>query len=194
MSACWAITIKGPCSIRKDSIPARSGRSSGPAAIGKRPARRPNGSDAGISSASCRGPTRRASCCSSTARPATRLNEYVFPEDIYNRRKLEKIFALIQHYAFKAIPTCRAYLPRASSSISPEELNYEYRLADEKVDDQRRLGRPAARWQPSGVLRDLRRRSRPVPPRRISFGTDDCKNLRYPELDNFLGDRLRDGR
>ena len=29
------------------------------------------------------------------------LNEYVFPEDIYNRRKMEKIFALIEHYCFQ---------------------------------------------------------------------------------------------
>ena len=29
------------------------------------------------------------------------LNEYVFPEDIYNKRKLEKIFALVPQYVFQ---------------------------------------------------------------------------------------------
>ena len=29
------------------------------------------------------------------------LNEYVFPEDIYNQRKMERIFALVERYCFQ---------------------------------------------------------------------------------------------
>ena len=56
------------------------------------------------------------------------LNEYVFPEDIYNKRKLEKIFALIPQYSFQGHTHVPGVFTKSYNFFSPEELNYEYRL------------------------------------------------------------------
>ncbi len=61
------------------------------------------------------------------------LNEYVFPEDIYNKRKLEKIFALIPQYAFQGHTHVPGVFTENYNFYSPEELNNEYRLNQEKA-------------------------------------------------------------
>ena len=51
------------------------------------------------------------------------LNEYVFPEDIYNRRKMEKIFALSNVMPSRATRTCRASSPKiAVSSVRTKSI------------------------------------------------------------------------
>src|SRR5436190_2247394 len=60
------------------------------------------------------------------------LNEYVFPEDIYNQRKMEKIFSLIEHHCFQGHTHVPGVFTQGLNFLSPEELNYEYRLTDEK--------------------------------------------------------------
>ena len=122
------------------------------------------------------------------------LNEYVFPEDIYNRRKLEKVFALIQRYAFQGHTHVPGVFTDSFQFYSPEELNNEYRLADEKVMvnvgsvGQPRDGNPRACYV---VLEDDLVRFR-----RVDYPVEKtiAKIYDVPELDNFLGDRLRDGR
>ena len=61
------------------------------------------------------------------------LNEYVFPEDIYNRRKLEKIFALIPRYSFQGHTHVPGVFTEQFQFLSPEEINHEYRLGEEKA-------------------------------------------------------------
>ena len=78
--------------------------------------------------------------------------------------------------------------------FSPEELGYEYRLGDEKAMinvgsvGQPRDGNPNACY---AVLDDEMVRFR-----RVEYPVDTtiAKIYEVPELDNFLGDRLRDGR
>jgi len=122
------------------------------------------------------------------------LNEYVFPEDIYNRRKLEKIFALIHQYAFQGHTHVPGVFTEGFTFQSPEELNYEYRLTNEKAMvnvgsvGQPRDGNPRACYV---VLED-----EVVRFRRVEYPLEKTIEKIYavPELDNFLGDRLRDGR
>lgn len=122
------------------------------------------------------------------------LNEYVFPEDIYNRRKLEKIFALIQQFAFQGHTHVPGVFTENYQFCSPEELGYEYQLGDEKAMinvgsvGQPRDGNPNACYV---VLDDGMVRFR-----RVEYPVDTtvAKIYEVPELDNFLGDRLRDGR
>jgi predicted phosphodiesterase len=124
------------------------------------------------------------------------LNEYVFPEDIYNKRKLDKIFGLINQYAFQG----HTHVPGLFTSgenynfFSPEEMNYEYRLGRDKVMinvgsvGQPRDGNPRACYL---VLEDEIVRFRRV---EYDFEKTIAKIYEIPDLDNFLGDRLRDGR
>jgi predicted phosphodiesterase len=124
------------------------------------------------------------------------LNEYVFPEDIYNKRKLEKIFALIPQHAFQG----HTHVPGVFTAgenfnfFSPEELNFEYRLGRDKTMinvgsvGQPRDGNPRACYI---VLDDD-----VVSFRRVDYEYEKtiAKIYEVPDLDNFLGDRLRDGR
>jgi predicted phosphodiesterase len=122
------------------------------------------------------------------------LNEYVFPEDIYNKRKLEKIFALIPQHAFQGHTHVPGVFTDDFNFASPEELNYEYRLGPEKAMinvgsvGQPRDGDPRSCYV---VLEDGLVRFR-----RVEYPLDRtiAKIYEIPELDNFLGDRLRDGR
>jgi len=122
------------------------------------------------------------------------LNEYVFPEDIYNRRKLEKIFALIPRYSFQGHTHVPGVFTEQFQFLSPEEINHEYRLGEEKVMinvgsvGQPRDGNPNACYV---VLDDNVVRFRRV---EYPFEKTIAKIYDIPDLDNFLGDRLRDGR
>ena len=122
------------------------------------------------------------------------LNEYVFPEDVYNRRKLEKIFALIPRYSFQGHTHVPGVFTEQFQFLSPEEINYEYRLGDGKAMvnvgsvGQPRDGNPKACY---AVLEDGVVRFRRV---EYPFETTIAKIYDIPDLDNFLGDRLRDGR
>jgi predicted phosphodiesterase len=122
------------------------------------------------------------------------LNEYVFPEDIYNKRKLEKIFALVPQYVFQGHTHVPGVFTENFNFFSPEELDNEYQLAREKAMinvgsvGQPRDGNPRACYV---VLEDDLVRFR-----RIEYPLERtiAKIYEVPELDNFLGDRLRDGR
>ncbi len=122
------------------------------------------------------------------------LNEYVFPEDIYNRRKLEKIFSLVNQYSFQGHTHVPGVFTESMNFLPPEEINHEYRLGNEKLMinvgsvGQPRDGNPRACYV---VLDDDIIRFR-----RVEYPVDVTAKKIYaiPELDNFLGDRLRDGR
>ena len=78
--------------------------------------------------------------------------------------------------------------------VSPEEINHEYRLGDEKVMvnvgsvGQPRDGNSKACYV---VLEDNLLRFRRI---EYPFEQTIAKIYDIPDLDNFLGDRLRDGR
>ena len=125
------------------------------------------------------------------------LNEYVFPEDIYNRRKMEKIFALVEKHVFQGHTHVPGVFTEDFRFFSPDEFGDIYRLADEKTMinvgsvGQPRDGDPRSCYV---VLEDD-----PTPQvrfRRVEYDLDETIQKIYdiPELDNFLGDRLRDGR
>jgi len=122
------------------------------------------------------------------------LNEYVFPEDIYNRRKMEKIFALVRRCVFQGHTHVPGVFTERCNFLSPDQINYEYRIGGEKAMinvgsvGQPRDGDPRSCYV---ILEDDSVRFR-----RVQYPLDETirKIYEIPELDNFLGDRLRDGR
>ncbi len=122
------------------------------------------------------------------------LNEYVFPEDIYNRRKMEKIFALVPKYVFQGHTHVPGVFTQDLRFFSPEDIHYEYLLGQEKLMinvgsvGQPRDGDPRACY----VIIDEDR----IRFRRVEYPLEQTIQKIYaiPELDNFLGDRLREGR
>jgi predicted phosphodiesterase len=152
------------------------------------------------------------------------LNEYVFPEDIYNRRKMEKIFGLIEYHAFQGHTHVPGVFTEDLRFFSPEEIGNEYVLGDQKTminvgsvgqprdSDPRACyvvlddGDAASNSKGQGLLSSsgatnstYRFSSNPRPVvrfRRVEYPVEQtiAKIYAIPELDNYLGDRLRDGR
>ena len=128
------------------------------------------------------------------------LNEYVFPEDIYNQRKMDRIFALVEKYCFQG----HTHVPGVFTE-SLQDDSYQFhrpkRLNDftHKLDARKTMvnvgsvGQPRdGDWRACYVLLD----GENVRFRRVEYDIDTTiqKIHDIPDLDNFLGDRLRDGR
>jgi diadenosine tetraphosphatase ApaH/serine/threonine PP2A family protein phosphatase len=127
------------------------------------------------------------------------LNEYVFPEDIYNQRKMDRIFALVERYCFQGHTHVPGIFTETSPDDqylfrSPDELKYEYRLDGRKtLCNVGSVGQPRdGDWRACYVLLD----GETIRYRRVEYDIDTTVKKIYaiPDLDNFLGDRLRDGR
>lgn len=122
------------------------------------------------------------------------LNEYVFPEDIYNQRKMERIFALVERYCFQGHTHVPGVFTENLQFHSPEEIDYSYRLDGRKtLCNVGSVGQPRdGDWRACYVLLD----GDTINYRRVEYDIDTTVKKIYavPDLENFLGDRLRDGR
>ncbi len=122
------------------------------------------------------------------------LNEYVFPEDIYNPRKLNRIFSLIPQSCFQGHTHVPGVFTEDCRFSSPADLGNQYTLGSTKVMvnvgsvGQPRDGIPDASYV---ILENNRLEFRRVP---YPLEETVQKIFGIPELDNFLGERLRDGR
>ena len=81
--------------------------------------------------------------------PRRPLSEYVFPEDVYNTRKIESIFSYIQKYCFQG----HTHVPGIFTESLPEDL-YQFHAPDDRVPFEMgraamarvlRMGLPASR-------------------------------------------------
>ena len=122
------------------------------------------------------------------------LSEYVFPEDVYNARKIERIFSLIQGHCFQGHTHVPGVFTEDGRFHSPGEMDSVFELGSRKTMinvgsvGQPRDHDPRACY----VLLEDRR----VTFRRVEYPleTTVAKIHAVPELDDFLGDRLREGR
>ena len=122
------------------------------------------------------------------------INEYVFPEDVYNPRKMERIFAYIDKYCFQGHTHVPGVFTESLQFYSPEEIDGVYSLDGRKtMVNVGSVGQPRdGDWRGCYVLYD----GKQVKFRRVEYDIDTTVQKIYdvPELENFLGDRLRDGR
>lgn len=122
------------------------------------------------------------------------LNEYVFPEDIYNQRKMERIFCLVEKYCFQGHTHIPGVFTEDLNFARPEEIDFEYDLTDQKtLVNVGSVGQPRnGDNRSSYVILDGNHLSF----QRVEYDFEKtaAKIYEIPELDNFLGDRLRDGR
>jgi len=122
------------------------------------------------------------------------LNEYVFPEDIYNQRKMERIFALVERYCFQGHTHVPGVFTESLQFHSPEEIDYAYKLDGRKtLCNVGSVGQPRdGDWRACYVLLD----NDTIRFRRVEYDIETTVKKIYavPDLENFLGDRLRDGR
>jgi diadenosine tetraphosphatase ApaH/serine/threonine PP2A family protein phosphatase len=122
------------------------------------------------------------------------LNEYVFPEDVYNQRKMERIFALVERYCFQGHTHVPGIFTESMQFLSPEDCEYTYHLDGRKtLCNVGSVGQPRdGDWRACYILLD----GNDIRYRRVEYDIDTTVRKIYeiPELENFLGDRLRDGR
>ena len=122
------------------------------------------------------------------------LSEYVFPEDVHNVRKLERLFALIDRYAFQGHTHVPGVFTEDGRFLTPGEVAGSYPLPGGKMMvnvgsvGQPRDGDSRACYV---LLTD-----NALEFRRVSYPVEKTAEKIYgvPELDPFLGDRLREGR
>ena len=67
------------------------------------------------------------------ASPHDPLREYVFPEDIYNTRKMERIFELLTRHCFHGHTHIPGIITEDCRYTSPENVDYVYRLDKRKT-------------------------------------------------------------
>jgi predicted phosphodiesterase len=122
------------------------------------------------------------------------LNEYVFPEDIYQPKKLEKIFSIIPRHCFQGHTHVPGVFLEGNRFMPPHEIGHRYHLGSEKAMinvgsvGQPRDGDPRSCY----VVLD----GNQVEFRRVAYNLEATCSKIYAieELENFLGDRLREGR
>ena len=122
------------------------------------------------------------------------INEYVFPEDIYSPRKMEQIFALVERYCFQGHTHVPGIFTENLQFLSPEEIDYAHPLDGRKtLCNVGSVGQPRdGDWRACYVLLE----DDTIYYRRVEYDVNATIQKIYavPELENFLGDRLREGR
>ncbi len=121
------------------------------------------------------------------------INEYVFPEDVHNRRKMEKLFSMIQKVCFQG----HTHVPGVFTSdmkFFPADAYPSYQIADEKIMvNVGSVGQPRdGNWRSCYVVLE-----EPwIHFRRVEYDVAATAQKIYAtgELDRFLGDRLFDGK
>lgn len=127
------------------------------------------------------------------------LNEYVFPEDIYNNRKMEQIFARVERVCFQG----HTHVPGVFVELapggpydfrSPDEIDHTFTFGDNKVlVNVGSVGQPRdSNPQSCYVLLQ----GNTITYRRVAYDAEAVRQkiYRIPELENYLGDRLLKGR
>lgn len=126
--------------------------------------------------------------------PRSPLNEYVFPEDIYNQRKIERIFGFIQNICFHGHTHVPGVFTENCRFYSPAEIGNQYEIGNRKLlINVGSVGQPRdSDPRSSYVVLDQNQ----IEFRRIEYDNQLTRDKIYdiPDLDNFLGDRLLEGR
>ena len=122
------------------------------------------------------------------------VNEYVFPEDIYNQKKMEKLFSLITKGCFQGHTHVPGVFTENRNFVTPEETDYVY-----PIDGNKFMVNVGSVGQPrDGDSRACYIVQEPdkITFNRVEYDISVTSDLIYsiPDLDNFLGDRIKQGR
>ena len=126
--------------------------------------------------------------------PRNPLNEYVFQDDIYNERRMERLFSAIPKYSFQGHTHVPGVFTEDREFYMPDELNMRYTLGDKKaMINVGSVGQPRDR-DPRACYVVLD--GNIVVYRRVEYHVEQTieKIMPISELDNYLGQRLREGK
>ncbi len=124
--------------------------------------------------------------------PRDPTNEYVFPEDIYNQRKMDTLFGRLENVSFQGHTHIPGVFTESLEFLPPDECDHQYRLGEGKAMinvgsvGQPRDGDPRSCYVIVDDEENLVTFHRVEYPKEVTAG----KIYEIPELDNMLGDRL----
>ena len=125
--------------------------------------------------------------------PRQPVTEYIFPEDIYNERKMRSLFALNPGTCFHGHTHLPGILTETLEFHAPEEIDYAFKLDGRRVFcNVGSVGQPRdGDWRACYVLFD----GETIYYRRVEYDVEATaqKIEATDELDNFLANRLRHG-
>ncbi len=128
--------------------------------------------------------------------PREPTNEYVFPEDVYNQKKMDALFGRIERYCFQGHTHIPGIFTQEQEFITPDEVDYRYQM-DERplMINVGSVGQPRDN-DPRCCYVVLDTEAKTLDFRRIEYDIEATAKKIYdaPDLDNMLGDRLKSGR
>jgi len=126
--------------------------------------------------------------------PRNPVNEYVFPEDIYNQKKMEKLFGLITKGCFQGHTHVPGVFLESLEFITPDQANHVFHIKDEKfMVNVGSVGQPRD-GDPRSCY--IVQEDDQISFHRVEYDPSVTAQKIYdtPDLDNFLGDRIKEGR
>lgn len=128
--------------------------------------------------------------------PRDPTNEYVFPEYMFDHRKMEILFGKIASYCFMGHTHLPGIFTTGCEFIRPDECNHEYKLTRDKVMvNVGSVGQPRDDNNRSCYV-ILDTSAKTLNFRRVQYDIEKTANKIYavPDLSDALGDRLKHGR
>lgn len=128
--------------------------------------------------------------------PRDQTNEYVFPEHVFDQRKMEILFSKVERYCFMGHTHLPGVFTTECEFLSPDDCNHQYKLTAQKVlVNVGSVGQPRDE-DPRACYAILDTDAKSLTYRRVEydFNITADKIYKIPELADGLGDRLKHGR
>ena len=128
--------------------------------------------------------------------PRGPTNEYVFPEDVQNSKKMDKLFSMVPHLCFQGHTHVPGVFTTDMRFIRPAETGIGYTIADQSerlMINVGSVGQPRD-GDPRSCYVVMNEES--IEFRRVEYDVERTVSAieAEPDLDDFLGYRLREGR
>ncbi len=127
--------------------------------------------------------------------PRDPTNEYVFPEFIYDRDRLDNLTKRFEQYCFHGHTHIPGIITESGTFKTPEDMEYHYRLTSEKtLINVGSVGQPRDEDSRSCYV-TLDKEEEVIEYHRVEYDIETTRQKIYdiPDLDNMLGDRLTRG-
>jgi|TARA_R110002072_G_scaffold1013_3_gene8335 predicted phosphodiesterase len=127
--------------------------------------------------------------------PRDPTNEYVFPEYMYDARKMEILFGKIDQYCFMGHTHLPGVFTTECEFVTPDECDHTYALGNNKLMiNVGSVGQPRDENNQSCYI-ILDTDAKTVTYRRVEYDFEKTAQKIYaqPDLDDALGDRLKRG-
>ncbi len=128
--------------------------------------------------------------------PRDPTNEYVFPEQIYEKDLMALLMSRFEKVSFQGHTHIPGMFTESGAFVTPEQRDYHFQLANEKcMINVGSVGQPRD-GDPRSCFVVLDTEDRTVQYNRVEYDVETTRQKIHavPDLDNMLGDRLLTGR